>query len=115
MFWKRLLMGFFVVACALVLHAQSTMQFKLVNGTILTGQPLTPKDSFLMVKLDNGSYTNLNWVQMSQETLREIEKNKTFAAYASIFIDPAPTSHRAASTTTAVSIKQVPRIDRPRA
>jgi hypothetical protein len=114
MFSKRLLLsGFFVVVCAMVSHAQSTMQFKLVNGAILNGQPLTPKDSFVLVKLDNGTYTNLNWVQISQETLRELEKNKSFAAYANIFIDPEPSSRRAAPTAKAVTIKPVPRIDRP--
>ena len=113
MFWKRLLLSFLVLGCAMVSHAQSTMQFKLVNGMVLNGQPLTPKDSFVLVKLDNGTYTNLNWVQLSQETLIELEKNKSMTAYATIFIDPPPSPRPAAATKKPVVIKDVPRLDRP--
>ncbi len=113
MFWKRLLLGFFVVVCALVSHAQTMMPFKLVNGAVLNGQPIRPTDTNVMVKLDSGTYTNLNWVQLSQETLRELEKNKALAPYALIFIDPPPTTRRTAATTKAVVIKPVPRMDQP--
>lgn len=113
MFWKRLLLGWFVAVCALASHAQTAMQFKLVNGAVLTGQPLQAKDSFVLVKLDNNTYTNVYWVQLSQETLRELEKNKTTAPYASIFIDPPASGKPAAATKRAVTIKEVPRLDRP--
>ena len=66
MFWKRLLLGFSLVVCAMVSHAQSTMPFKLVNGVVLDGQPIRPSDTNVMVKLGSGAYTNLFWMQLSQ-------------------------------------------------
>jgi hypothetical protein len=116
MFLKRLLAGLFVACCVLVTQAQSTMQFKLVNGTVLNGQPLQAKDSFVMVKLEGGAYTNINWVQISQETLREMEKNKSvaqLATYAAIFVDPAKSSRPAANVKKVAPLKEVPRLARP--
>ena len=113
MFSNRLLWGILFVAVALFASAQQTMPFKLNNGVVLNGQPLTPKDQFVMVKLGDGAYTNLFWSQLSQETLHELEKNKTFQPFAAIFIDPPPTTREAKTGgKKTVVIKDVPRMDR---
>jgi hypothetical protein len=90
------------------------MQFKLVNGTVFTGRPIAAKDATVQVAIDTGGYTNLYWAQLSQETLRELQESKVanVAPLASVFIDPAPT-RRATARTKAVTMKEVPRLDRP--
>jgi hypothetical protein len=114
MFSKRLLWGILFVAAAFFAPAQTTMPFKLNNGVVLNGQPLTPKDQFIMVKVGENAYTNLFWTQLSQETLRELEKNKSFAPYAAVFIDPPPSRPEVKTGGKAVTIKPVTRMDRPR-
>lgn len=91
------------------------MTFKLVDGAIISGRPIAAKDQGLQVALDTGGYTNLHWGRLSQETLHQLEDNKSVAylsTFAEIFIDPPATTRQGAKTKS-ILIKPVPRLDRP--
>jgi hypothetical protein len=103
-----------VLWSAFFAHGQSSVvTFKLVDGATLKGTPLAVKDTFLQVKLEDGSYTNVNWARISQETFRELEKNRMTAAYANIFLDPAPKSKTSVAKKEVI-VKPVTRLERPK-
>lgn len=111
MFW-RWFVSIAVLVCALDAPAQSATTIKLVDGATLAGQPIAFKDQFVQVRLDAGGYTNVPWARLSQETLRELTRNRTAAPYATVFLDP-PQSRSSRTTGKPVALKPVPRIDRP--
>ncbi len=95
-------------------HGQSSVvTFKLVDGGTLKGTPLAPKDTFVQVKLEDGTYTNLNWARITQESLRELERNRAFAPYANIFLDPPPKT-KSTTLRKEVVVKPVTRLERPK-
>jgi len=98
--------------------AQSQQTLKLVDGGVVVGRIVSAKDQYLQVALDSGGgapvYTNVYWVRMSQETLRELATNRTAMAYANIFLDP-PVRERTVARPRNINIKQPPRLDRPQA
>ncbi len=115
MFWKRSLWSLLGLYGVLIAHAQTpSVAFKLADGAVLNGQPVAVKESFVQVKLDDGSFTNLFWARLSQETFRDLEKIKTTAPYANIFLDP-PARPRETAVKKDVVIKPVTRLERPKA
>lgn len=116
MFQRRLVWGAVFFALALFASAQTSMPFKLVDGSVISGRAIAGKDAFVQVAMDGGGYTNLNWARLSQETLKQLQEHsdRAVAAYAGIFVDPPPSTRRSSATRPkAITIKEPPRLERP--
>jgi len=116
MFKRRLVCGVIFLLVALTLHAQTSIPIKLVDGTVITGRPISAKDAFLQVALDTGGYTNITWLRISQESLHELQTkatDKTVSAIAGTLIDPPVSAPRETGAKKPVALKPVPRLDRP--
>jgi hypothetical protein len=115
MFLRSAIWAVVLAACSALAQSQP-QTLKLVNGGTVVGRIISAKDQYVQVALDTGAtpaYTNVFWVQLSQETLEELTKNRTTAPFANIFLDPPVRERTTARTTRSINIKQPPRLDRP--
>jgi hypothetical protein len=114
MFLKRSVWVFLLAGWSLL--AQTPETLKLVDGGTVVGRVVGPKDQFLQVAIDTGgttpTITNVYWARLSQETLRDLMKNRSAAPFAAIFLDP-PQQQKRAATVKKLNVKPPPRLDRP--
>lgn len=65
-------------------------EFKLKDGTVHNGTPLTPSAKGIIIKLDSGGFTpTIAWEKFSQEALKELVKNPKAKAFAEVLIEIA--------------------------
>jgi hypothetical protein len=87
-------------------------EFKLNNGDVLRGEPVSFNDDGLVVRLDIGGHSpRISWSKLTQETLRDLVKNPAASKFAEPFIDepPAPKKEKIKRD---IVVKPVPRVER---
>ena len=113
MFSRRSLCVILFLSGAMLAGAQSYQVFKLTDGTTFNARLIAPNDAHAQLALESGGYTNIPWGRFSQETLKELEKNRAAARFASLFIDPPPSNRTTTGQRRIAALKPVPRLDRP--
>jgi hypothetical protein len=78
--------------CGLLIAARADT-ISLVDGTSLTGDIVKSTDTGLMLHLPDDTYTNVLWTKLSQNTLKELEKNPKIKPLVEPFIE-IPLSER---------------------
>src|SRR5688500_5198074 len=67
-------------------------EFRLNNGDIIRGEPVSFNDDGMVVRLDIGSHSpRLSWSKMTQETLQQLANNPQAARFVEPFIELPPT------------------------
>jgi hypothetical protein len=100
-------LGFCIFAAVAGLRAETVT---LVDGASLSGDVLRFDDQGLMLRLPDNNYTNLEWSQFSQDSLKELSQNPKIARIVEPFIEPSEPEHQAQAPIT---VNPVSRLDRP--
>ena len=95
--------------CGLLVAARADT-IALVDGTSLTGDIVKSTDTGLMLHLPGDVYTNLLWTKLSQDALKELEKNPKIKPLVEPFIE-IPASERPKKPE--VKIQDVTRLELP--
>lgn len=82
----------------------------LTDGASLTGDVLKFDGNGLMLRLPDNSYTNLEWGQFSQDSLKQLAQNPKMAQLVEPFIEPTEPERPAQA---AITVKPVSRLERP--
>ena len=97
-------------------------EFKLKDGTVHNGTPLTPGAKGIIIKLESGAFTpTIPWEKFSQEALKELVKNPKAKAFAEVLIEIAPEEMEpepdpatpSAKAKPAIVVKEFPSPGRP--
>ncbi len=86
--------------------------FQLNNGQTLTADVVSYNETGLMVRPEGGTYERLPWTKFTQDTLKRLAQNPKMAPFVNPFIE---ITQEERIQRTAVTIKPVPRLDRPEA
>lgn len=86
--------------------------FQMANGESVVGEPLptSANDQGIQIKLADGKYDRIPWVNFSQEDLKKFKENPKLAPLVDPYIEVTAEER---VKKTAVDIKQPPRIERP--
>jgi hypothetical protein len=87
----------------------------MANGNVLRGELASADEDGLVVKLDVGGFSKREaWINLSQETLKELAKDPKIAAMVEPFIELEPEEIKAKEKQKAIVVKEVPtRLERP--
>jgi len=107
---SKLLAGL-VFACVWFVTAAGAFTFELADGSKVEGEIILAKPDALQVRMDGNKYEKLEWSKFSQATLNELKKDNKFAPYVEPYIE-VPLDAKIKKTE--VTIKEVPRLERPR-
>jgi hypothetical protein len=90
-------------------------EFRLANGNVLRGEVADADEDGLVVKLDAGSFSKREaWVNLSQDTLKELAKDKKYLAFIEPFIELAPEQLKEREKAKEIPVREVPtRLERP--
>jgi len=90
-------------------------EFRLANGNVLRGELASADEDGLVVKLDVGGFSKREpWVNFSQETLKEVAKQRNLAAFVEPFIELAPEQLKEMEKAKEITVREVPtRLERP--
>jgi hypothetical protein len=90
-------------------------EFRLANGNTLRGELASTDEDGLVVKLDVGGFSKREpWVNFSQDTLKEIGKDKKLAPLVEPFIELSTEELKAQATKKEIVVRDVPtRLERP--
>jgi hypothetical protein len=90
-------------------------EFRLANGNVLRGKLADADEDGLVVKLDAGSFSKREpWVNFSQETLKELAKQRNLTPYLEPFIELDPEQLKEREKAKEITVKEVPtRLERP--
>ena len=90
-------------------------EFRLANGNVLRGKLADADEDGLVVKLDAGSFSKREpWVNLSQDTLKELAEQRNLTAYIEPFIELAPEQLKEREKAKEIKVKDVPtRLERP--
>ncbi len=86
-------LGVFGTLCALWLSIAAAMgaEYRLNNGDVLKGQAASFNDDGLVVRLDLGGFSpRVPWGKLTQDTLKELEKNPQAAEFVEPYIEIPP-------------------------
>lgn len=106
-FWIGLLLGAWLAS-----SPAAEMTFRLLDGEVITGEPVSFDERGVLFRLSDGRYadTRTPWSKFSQEDLKKLATNPRAKPHAEPFIEPDP-QQRAAKTE--VTIRPVDRLERP--
>jgi len=90
-------------------------EYKLANGNVLRGEVASTDEDGLVVKLDVGGFSRREaWINLSQETLKELAKDPKVAPLVEPFIELEPEEIKAKEKQKEIVVKEVPnRMERP--
>jgi hypothetical protein len=103
-----------IFLCILALSGQAD-EFRLANGNTLRGELASADEDGLVVRLEVGGFSKREpWVNFSQETLKEVAKDKKLAPLVEPFIELAPEELKAQEKKKEIIVREVPtRFERP--
>lgn len=87
-------------------------EYRLNNGDIIRGEPVSFDDDGVVVRLQIGGHSpRIGWSKLSQESLKELSKDPAAARFAEPFIEipPAP---KEKTQRREIRLKPVPRVER---
>ena len=65
--------------------------YKLADGTVLTGEPIAPNAQGVIIKTpDNKTLPRTPWNKFSQETLKELLKDRKLKTFVELLVEPEP-------------------------
>ena len=90
-------------------------EFRLANGNTLRGELASADEDGLVVKLDIGGFSKREaWVNFSQETLKELAKDRKIAPLVEPFVELSSEQLKAQETKREIVVRDVPtRLERP--
>lgn len=89
-------------------------EVRMTNGDVYRGEPVSFDDDGVVMRLDIGGFSQrLSWSQMTQETLKELAKNKQAAPFAEAFIELTPEEEQQRKPKKEIVIQPVERFERP--
>jgi hypothetical protein len=96
-------------------HIASAAVYRLANGNILEGEFTHADEEGMVIKLDAGEFSRrAPWINVSQETLRELAQDPEIREFAEPFIEPTPEELAASRERKEIIVRQVPtRFERP--
>ncbi|MGC9943328.1 MAG: hypothetical protein ABSE48_15990 [Verrucomicrobiota bacterium] len=100
----------FSVCCFALSLAVRADTLTLADGTSLSGDILKFDGNGLMLRLPDNTYTNLEWGQFSQDSLKQLSQNQKIAQFAEPFIEPTEPERPAQAE---IVVKPVSRLERP--
>lgn len=106
---------YLIFASCLILAATGSRAetITLTDGATLSGDILRFDDNGLMLRLQDNSYTNLEWSQFSQDSLKELSQNAKIAPLVEPFIEPTEPQHPAQAQITVNPVKRMIRPANP--
>jgi len=100
--------------CLILVAAGSRSEtVTLVDGASLSGDILRFDDNGLMLRLPDNSYTNLEWSQFSQDSLKDLSQNAKIAPLVEPFIVPTEPQRPAQAQITVSPVKRLIRPANP--
>jgi hypothetical protein len=99
----------------LMSHVASAAVFRLANGNILEGRFTNADEEGMVIELEAGGFSRrAPWINVSQETLRELAQNPEVREFVEPFIEPTPEELAARRERKEIIVRQVPtRFERP--
>jgi hypothetical protein len=96
-------------------HVASAAVYRLANGNILEGKFTDADEEGMVIELDAGGFSRrAPWINVSQETLRELAQDPEIREFAEPFIEPTPEELAARRERKEIIVRQVPtRFERP--
>jgi hypothetical protein len=90
-------------------------EFRLANGNTLQGQLTSADEEGIVVLLEVGQFSRREpWINLSQETLRQLAQDPEIRDFAEPFIEPTPEELAARRERKEVVVRPVPtRFERP--
>jgi len=87
----------------------------MANGNVIRGELASADEDGLVVKLDVGGFSKREaWINVSQETLKELAKDPKITPMVEPFIELEPEEIKAREKQKAIVVKEVPtRLERP--
>lgn len=110
----RLLRLLFVLGLGLWVCSTALLgdEFKLNNGDVLRGQPVSFNDDGLVVRLDIGGHSpRISWSKLTQETLQQLAKNPQATKFVEPFIDVPPVPKEKEQKKKDIVVKPAPRAE----
>ncbi len=109
---RRLCLIGAILICGWLTGAAYAEEFKLADGTTLTGELLTASasDAGVQIKVGDGKYERVSWANFSQEDLKNFAKIKKLQPLVEPFIE---ITQEEKIKKTEVPIKQPARLERP--
>lgn len=108
---QRRLICIGILLCGLLSGVARADNFKLTDGTTLTGDIISYNESGIRVKFPDGNYSDpVPWTKFSQEDLKKLAQNPKIEPFASPFIEETEEQR---VQRTEVPITQPERLKRP--
>jgi hypothetical protein len=99
----------------LMSQAASAAVFRLANGNTLEGQLTSADEEGLVVQLEVGGFSRREpWINLSQQTLRDLSQDPEIRDFVEPFIEPTPEEIEARREKKDIVVRPVPtRFERP--
>lgn len=103
------------MSLSLLCFATPADDFRLANGNTLQGELRNADEEGIVVQLDVGGFTRREpWINLSQETLRQLAQDPEIRDFAEPFIEPTPEELSARRERKEIVVRPVPtRFERP--
>lgn len=104
-----------VLACCLLAGLARAATFQLTGGQTLTGEPASPTEKGVLIKLEDGTYSERTaWDKFSQDDLKKMAAaNPKIAALVEQYIEPSEEEKKAAEKAAIVIKTDYARLDHP--
>jgi hypothetical protein len=105
-----------IVICGLLAGAARADTFQLSDGSTLTGDVVSGNENGLQLRLGENSYTNVPWVQFTQDELKKFASDPSLQKFKlSAFVTPfiEITAEERRQKTDVGPLKEVPRLKHP--
>lgn len=104
-----------LLAAWLFAAALNAAEFKLSNGDLIIGEIAQLNEDGLVIRKNAGGFTEqIGWGLVSQETLKQLLDNPQAKPFVEPFIEiPIEQKRRERAQQKEITIREVPRVDRP--
>jgi hypothetical protein len=106
-----------VLACCLLAGLTRAATFQLTGGQTLTGEPTSPNEKGVLIRLEDGSFSERTaWEKFSQDDLKKMAAaNPKLIAFVEQYLEPSTEEKQAAEKAAIVIKTDYSRLDRPAA
>lgn len=93
-------------------HAHAQQSFPLLNGEVVTGEPIHFTAQGVVIKRGDGSFApRIGWTNFTEAALKELGKDRRAKPFVDQFLE-AEEEEQAERAETAITVKPVPRLER---
>jgi hypothetical protein len=87
---------------------------EIVGGGTVNGEPISANAQGLVVKREDGSFApRVPWTNFTQNALKQLAQNPKAKAFVEPYLEPEEEALAARKAATEITIKPVPRLERP--